>query len=136
MAESSAGFHEDPEQLRPETRDRHRAVVSLIEELDAVDWYDQRIDATADAGLQDILRHNRDEEREHAAMLLEWLRRDDPIWDTMLRRYLFSERPIAEVAREELAELQADDGGSAGDASAAPAGSSLGIGRNAGKEML
>jgi len=108
--------------------------VSLIEELDAVDWYDQRIDATGDPGLQDILRHNRDEEREHAAMLLERLRRDDPIWDTMLRRYLFSERPIAEVAREELEELQAEDGGDA--SSSSPAGSSLGIGRNAGKEML
>jgi uncharacterized protein len=135
MAESSAGFHEDPEQLRPETRDRHRAVVSLIEELDAVDWYDQRIDAAGDPGLRDILRHNRDEEREHAVMLLEWLRRDDPIWDTMLRRYLFSERPIADIAREELEELQSEDGGE-GDSASSPSGSSLGIGRHTGKEML
>jgi ferritin-like protein len=77
--------------------ERHRATVSLIEELEAVDWYDQRVDATADPELQAVLAHNRDEEREHAAMTLEWLRRNDPKWDEVLRLYLFTEAPITEV---------------------------------------
>ena len=78
MTTSSAQFHEAPDDLRAETRERHRAIVSLMEELDAVYWYDQRIDAARHDGLREILRHNRDEEKEHAAMLLEWLRRHDP----------------------------------------------------------
>ena len=98
MATSSGQFHESVDDLRAETRDRHRAVVSLLEELDAVDWYDQRIDATGDDALRGILRHNRDEEKEHAAMLLEWLRRRDSTWDALLRQYLFTERPIVELA--------------------------------------
>jgi hypothetical protein len=72
MATSSDHLHEAADDLRSETRDRHRPIVSLIEELDAVDWYDQRIDAAEDETLREILRHNRDEEKEHAAMLLEW----------------------------------------------------------------
>lgn len=97
MTTSSGEFHESPDDLRPETRDRHRAVVSLMEELEAVDWYDQRIDAAGDDQLREILRHNRDEEKEHAAMTLEWLRRHDPSWDTHLRRYLFTDGPIVEL---------------------------------------
>jgi ferritin-like protein len=106
MAEGSAQFHEPPDQLTPATRDRHRAIVSLMEELEAVDWYDQRIDATADAELVAILTHNRDEEKEHASMLLEWLRRQDPPWDDHLRTYLFTDTPIASPA-------EAVDGGEA-----------------------
>ena len=87
---SSEGLHESESTLQPETVDRHRAISSLMEELEAVDWYDQRIDATADPELQAILRHNRDEEKEHAAMVLEWLRRRDPVLDGHLRQYLFS----------------------------------------------
>jgi ferritin-like protein len=127
MGTSSAELHEAAGDLRPETVERHRAVVSLVEELEAVNWYDQRIDAAGDDGLREILRHNRDEEKEHAAMLLEWLRRRDPTWDALLRRYLFSERPIDEIAR--LVEA-----GGAGAAEGAPP--SLPIGGHAGKEML
>ena len=105
MATSSAKFHESVDDLRPETRDRHRGIVSLMEELEAVDWYDQRIDAAGDDDLRGVLRHNRDEEKEHASMVLEWLRRHDPTWDGFLRHYLFTERPIAELAAE--AEVEA-----------------------------
>src|SRR5690242_9387989 len=77
--------------------ERHRAIVSLMEELEAIDWYDQRVDATADDSLRAVLAHNRDEEREHAAMTLEWLRRNDPLWDGVLRTYLFTDGPITEL---------------------------------------
>jgi len=94
MAGSSTGFHEAETTLAPATRDMHRAIVSLMEELEAVDWYQQRIDAAGDSELKDILRHNRDEEKEHAAMVLEWIRRRDPSFDEVLRAFLFTERPI------------------------------------------
>lgn len=97
MTQASAGLHESREVLKPETVDRHRAIVSLREELEAVDWYDQRVDAAQDEELRAILAHNRDEEKEHAAMLLEWLRRHDPAFDRELRTYLFSKKPILEV---------------------------------------
>lgn len=90
----SETLHERREDLSPETIDRHRAITSLMEELEAVDWYDQRVDAVHDEGLRAILAHNRDEEKEHAAMILEWLRRRDPKLDQMLRTYLFTEGPI------------------------------------------
>jgi ferritin-like protein len=96
MASGSAEFHEAAEDLHPATIERHRAIVSLMEELEAVDWYDQRIDATKDEELRAILEHNRDEEKEHAAMALEWLRRRDPVLDRFLRQYLFTEGDIAE----------------------------------------
>jgi uncharacterized protein len=91
----SEGFHEDKADLTPEVRDRHRAITSLMEELEAIDWYDQRIDATADAELKSILAHNRDEEKEHAVMLLEWLGRRDPKVAAELRGRLFRPGPIA-----------------------------------------
>ena len=72
----------------------HRAIVSLMEELEAIDWYQQRIEAAGDGELKDILRHNRDEEKEHAAMVLEWIRRRDAGFDEVLRTFLFTERPI------------------------------------------
>jgi ferritin-like protein len=96
---SSVGFHEPVEILSTKTRDLHRAVVSLMEELEAIDWYQQRVDATQDEELRAILAHNRDEEKEHAAMVLEWIRRHDSKFDGELRAYLFSEGPI--VGREE-----------------------------------
>ena len=74
---SSVGYHEPVEELSAETREMHRAVVSLMEELEAVNWYNQRADACRDGELKAILEHNRDEEKEHAAMLLEWIRRKD-----------------------------------------------------------
>jgi hypothetical protein len=97
---SSTGYHEDRELLRPETLDRHRAFASLQEELEAADWYDQRVDAAEDAELKQILSHNRDEEKEHAAMILEWLRRRDPQLDKHLRTYLFTDRPILEIEED------------------------------------
>ena len=119
MAES-AGLHEPAELLSPETIDRHRAIVSIQEELEAVDWYDQRVAAATDPELAAILAHNRDEEKEHAAMTLEWLRRRDPVLDEQLRRYLFTNAPVLEV--EAAAEAEGDDGGAGG------AAGTLGIG--------
>jgi ferritin-like protein len=102
MATASATLHEDPEKLGPEAIDRHRAILSIIEELEAVDWYDQRVLASDDAELRAVLAHNRDEEKEHAAMLLEWLRRHDEALDAHLHTYLFRDGPITalEAARK------------------------------------
>jgi ferritin-like protein len=100
MTDSSAQLHEPADQLRPETVELHRAVVSLIEEFEAIDWYSQRIDATTDADLRGVLAHNREEEKEHAVMTLEWLRRRDPELDLHLRRYLFTDGPIARLEDE------------------------------------
>ena len=97
---ASEGFHEQPQDLTPQTRDMHRAITSLMEELEAVDWYQQRIDATTDDALRMILTHNRDEEKEHASMVLEWIRRHDPVFDTNLRKYLFTTEPITERTGE------------------------------------
>ncbi|WP_265942470.1 ferritin-like domain-containing protein [Dechloromonas sp. A34] len=92
---SSIGFHEPVEELSAETRDLHRAIVSLMEEFEAIDWYNQRCDACSDTELKAILEHNRDEEKEHAAMLLEWIRRHDGKLSGQLKTYLFSEKPVA-----------------------------------------
>jgi len=97
MAGSSGSLHENEAVLKPETIDRHRAVVSIMEELEAVDWYDQRIDAATDSELKKILAHNRDEEKEHASMMLEWLRRHDPKLDEHLRTYLFTKKSVLEI---------------------------------------
>ncbi len=111
---ASEGLHEPAETLPAATIDRHRAVVSLMEELEATDWYDQRIAATDDAELRAILTHNRDEEKEHAAMVLEWLRRADPELDRFLREYLFTEASI--VGREAAGDMTdaANDAGTSG----------------------
>ncbi|MAR90802.1 MAG: ferritin-like domain-containing protein [Pseudomonadota bacterium] len=92
---SNEGYHEPIEELSDETRDYHRAITSLMEELEAVDWYNQRIDACKDDELKAILAHNRDEEKEHAAMVLEWIRRRDGKFDEELKDYLFTDKPIA-----------------------------------------
>jgi ferritin-like protein len=99
---ASEGLHESADQLRPETKDLHRAIVSLMEELEAIDWYGQRVDATGDTELRAILAHNREEEQEHAAMVLEWIRRHDTGFDRHLRAYLFTEGSI--VGREQAAD--------------------------------
>jgi ferritin-like protein len=96
---ASEGLHESADDLTPQTKDLHRAIVSLKEELEAIDWYQQRVEATSDEGLRTILAHNRDEEKEHASMVLEWIRRHDPAFDGHLRKYLFTTLPITE--REE-----------------------------------
>ena len=123
---ASETLHEDASALAPETIDRHRAISSLMEELEAVDWYDQRVDAAGDDELREVLRHNRDEEKEHAAMTLEWLRRKDAKLDEHLRTYLFTDVPITE--QEAAAEND--------EPSAAPPGTGLGIGRVDDKEVL
>ena len=120
---SSVGFHENEALLKAETKDRHRALASLQEELEAIDWYDQRVDAAGDPELKAILAHNRDEEREHAMMVLEWLRRKAPGFDEQMRTYLFKEGPILGL------EAAATDGGGGEAAPSAAAGDgSLGIG--------
>jgi len=92
---ASEGYHEPVEKLSAETKDMHRAITSLMEELEAVDWYNQRMDAATDPELKRILQHNRDEEKEHAAMVLEWIRRRDPKLDHELRDVLFKDGEIA-----------------------------------------
>jgi len=92
---ANEGYHEPIDELTDDTRDMHRAITSLMEELEAVDWYNQRVDATKDPELAAILAHNRDEEKEHAAMVLEWIRRKDPTFDKELKDFLFTDKPIA-----------------------------------------
>jgi ferritin-like protein len=92
---SSETLHEV--NLSKETLDLHRAIVSLMEELEAVDWYNQRVEAASDPELKQLLAHNRDEEKEHAAMMIEWIRRHDPKFDKQLRTYLFAEGSIVEA---------------------------------------
>lgn len=110
---SSENLHEPREMMSDELLDRHRAIASLMEELEAVDWYDQRVAACTDPELRQILEHNRDEEKEHAAMVIEWLRRHDPVFDTELRTYLFAEGSILEA--EEAATSGSGDGSEGGD---------------------
>ncbi len=92
---ANEGYHEPVGELTPDTRDMHRAITTLMEELEAVDWYNQRVDACNDAELKSILIHNRDEEKEHAAMVLEWIRRRDKVFDKELKDFLFTARPLA-----------------------------------------
>jgi ferritin-like protein len=95
-------WHAPYELLKPETRDLARAIHSLMEELEAIDWYGQRMDVTDDDDLRRTLEHNRDEEKEHAAMVLEWIRRRDPKFDEYLRMYLFTTGDV--LAIEEASE--------------------------------
>jgi uncharacterized protein len=120
---ASEGFHEPLELLDEATLDYHRAMQSLAEELEAIDWYDQRAKATTDESLAAILIHNRDDEKEHAAMALEWLRRRDGALDTQLRKFLYSSVPVTEVG--EVVEVGEGD---SGESTAAVASGSLGIG--------
>ena len=92
---SDAGYHEPSNELSDATRDMHREIMSLREEIEAVDLYNQRVDACKNDELKAILAHNRDEEKEHAAMILEWIRRKDTSFDKELKDYLFTEKPIA-----------------------------------------
>ena len=88
---ANEGYHEPIDELSDATRDMHRAIISLMEELEAVDWYNQRVDACNDEELAAVLRHNRDEEKEHAAMLLEWIRRRDSTFEKELKDFLFTD---------------------------------------------
>jgi ferritin-like protein len=106
--------------LSGEAQEVHRALASLIEELEAIDWYNQRADVTGDKALKAILLHNRNEEIEHATMALEWLRRRIPNFDEELRTYLFTSAPITEVEKTAATADDPKPGGKTGD--------SLGIG--------
>lgn len=109
-------YHEPADELSQKTRDYTRALRSLIEEVEAVMWYQQRVDVTGDEQLKKILEHNRDEEMEHACMALEYLRRTMPGWDEELRTYLFTEGDITELEEGEDDDDEEND-------------SSLGIGK-------
>lgn len=108
---NSAGYHESESKLRPETLDHHRALTSMQEELEAADWYDQRVDAATDSELKEILAHNRDEEKEHFAMLLEWYRRRDATMDAHLKHYLFTSGSLIARERADAAEAAAEPTG-------------------------
>jgi uncharacterized protein len=120
---SSESLHEDAAKLGSEVIDQHRAIVSLMEELEAVDWYNQRAKATDNPELRAILEHNRDEEKEHAAMALEWLRRSDPTLSQHLKTFLFTDGPITGIEAT-MEEPKGKGGGSA----ASSDDGSLGIG--------
>lgn len=92
-------YHEPPTELSAETRDFIRALHSLKEEIEAIDWYQQRMDVTKDKALQKILKHNRNEEMEHACMMLEWLRRNMDGWDAELSQYLFTNKEITAIEK-------------------------------------
>src|SRR5687767_10028886 len=94
---SSESYHEPVELLSEETKNLHRAIVSLMEELEAVDWYQQRAEASTDPELRAVLLHNKNEEIEHAMMTLEWLRRNDAVFAANIATYLNSTGPITEV---------------------------------------
>lgn len=102
---SSEDLHAPRERLQTITITRHQAIVSLMEELEAADWYQQRADDCEDPALKEILLHNMREEIEHASMVIEWLRRNSPDWEKNLRTYLFTDAPITEV------EQAAENGG-------------------------
>lgn len=108
-------WHGPYELLKPETQDMARAIQSLMEELEAIDWYGQRMDLTHDDELRRILEHNRDEEKEHASMLLEWIRRRDVKFDESLKEYLFTSADIVSIEG-----LQGDGGASSEPQSSAP----------------
>src|SRR4051812_6805698 len=103
---SNEGYHEPLEKLSAQTQDMHRAIQSLMEELEAVDWYNQRHEACTEPELRLLLAHNRDEEKEHASMLLEWIRRRDPRFDKELKNSLFKAGPI--TAQHQIAEDDKD----------------------------
>jgi ferritin-like protein len=115
------GLHEESDLLGDQVIDRHRAIESLVEEFEAIDWYDQRVHATNDPDLASVLAHNRDDEKEHAAMALEWIRRRDPALDAQLRLYLFTDGPLVSVEDDDT------DGSSDAGGGTAPA-FGLGIG--------
>ncbi len=96
---ASENYHEPYELLSPDVRDKHRAITTLIEELEAIDWYQQRADVCENEELRAVLIHNKNEEIEHAMMTLEWLRRNSVEIDSNIRTYLLSDGPITEVEK-------------------------------------
>src|SRR5882757_8529553 len=126
---SSESTHEPYDLLSDETKNLHRAIVSLVEELEAVDWYNQRASVCPDEELRAVLMHHRNEEIEHAMMNLEWIRRHDAVFDRHMRTYLFSSGLITQVEAQAKAAAEDSGGGEsrAGDG-ARGVGGSLGIG--------
>jgi ferritin-like protein len=128
---SSENLHAPRERLTRATLSHHHAIVSVIEEMDAIDWYRQRAEDTEDETLREILLHNMREEVEHACMILEWLRRNDPEWSKQMDAYLYTEAPITEIERIE-------EHGQAGEPARSPTGAQVpepaprGPGRSAG----
>lgn len=97
---TSAEWHEDYDKMSEASRNFSRAIKSVQEELEAVDWYNQRAEQTSDEQLKRILEHNRDEEIEHAVMALEWLRRNNAKFEEHMRTYLFTDKDILEIEEE------------------------------------
>jgi len=121
---SSEALHEDPGLLSEETKNMHRAIVSLKEELEAVDWYQQRAEACSDDDLRAVLVHNKNEEIEHAMMVLEWIRRHNPTFAANIATYVGSSGPIVQTEAQRTGGV-----GNAGpDGASAAASPSLGIG--------
>ena len=127
---NSVGYHESEDKLRAETQDNHRALTSMQEELEAADWYDQRVDAATDPELKQILAHNRDEEKEHFVMLLEWFRRRDAKMSDELKSKLFTSGSLIAKEQADTGEGSADGAGSGGGSD------SLGIGSLKGGQGL
>lgn len=117
----SESLHAPRDRITRRTLTIHHAIVSIMEELDAVDWYQQRADDCEDEELKQILLHNMREEIEHAAMALEWLRRFSPDVDEQFRTYLFTEGPILEIEEESEKEEALEETGLSPDAAAEPA---------------
>ena len=126
VAMSSETYHEPMDLLSEETRNMHRAIVSLKEELEAVDWYQQRAEACSDEELRAVLVHNKNEEIEHAMMNLEWIRRHSEVFDANIKTYLNSKGPILAVEKQQSGGESGGPRGSSGGPSAGS--SSLGIG--------
>jgi ferritin-like protein len=125
---SSETYHEPLELLSEETRNMHRAIVSLKEELEAVDWYQQRAEACSDEELRGVLVHNKNEEIEHAMMNLEWIRRHNEVFDANIKTYIGSKGPILAVEAAQTAS-ESSGAGAAGEGKSAPGpGVGLGIG--------
>jgi uncharacterized protein len=123
---SSESYHEPIELLSEATRNTHRAIVSLKEELEAVDWYQQRAEACSDAELRDVLVHNKNEEIEHAMMTLEWIRRHSEVFDANIKTYIGARGPILAVEKQQAS--GAGRAGGAGGGAPSRDASSLGIG--------
>jgi len=128
MAGSSSSYHEPVELLSEQTKDMHRALVTVMEELEAIDWYQQRAEACTDGDLREILLHNKNEEVEHAMMSLEWIRRNSPKFDEMARTYLFTEGPVTEIEEKETSGEGGNGNGSEGNGGSIQGDGSLGIG--------
>ena len=142
-AMSSESYHEPIELLSDDTKNLHRAIVSLKEELEAVDWYQQRAEACTDSELKAVLLHNKNEEIEHAMMTLEWLRRKDPVFAGNIATYIHSKGPITEVEKATTGGGGHGGGGHGGGGhgggghganASSPAASSLGIGSLKGRK--